>query len=112
MPASDGPSLRKPQSSRHLPALKAPTHASPGQRPGYRNPSIVVRPERAQGRPSAISGRTIFLCILPGVLPRAGMLRAVGATTCPCFRLDKTDGVTRPLKITRVRLRKSSVSLA
>ena len=30
-------------------ALKARPHASRGHRPGFRNQSIVVRPERAQG---------------------------------------------------------------
>jgi len=31
-----------------LSALKAPPHSSPGQRPGFRNQPIAVRPERAQ----------------------------------------------------------------
>ena len=44
--------------SPHLPALKAPAHVSPGQRPGLQNQSILVRPEGAQGIPSALSGRT------------------------------------------------------
>jgi hypothetical protein len=39
-----------------LSALKAPPHASPGQRPGFRNQPIAVRPERAQ-ESSALSGR-------------------------------------------------------
>lgn len=33
---------------RNSPALKAPAHASPGQRPGFRDQSNVARPERAQ----------------------------------------------------------------
>src|SRR5229473_3756921 len=32
-------------------ALKAPPHASPGQRPGFWERPITVRPERAQGSP-------------------------------------------------------------
>src|SRR5579863_4408532 len=41
---------------RCLPALKAPAKTSPGQRPGFRNPSIAVRPEGAQGLPPPFQG--------------------------------------------------------
>ena len=49
-------------------------HVSPGQRPGFRNLSIAVRPEGAQGPPSALSGRKL-ICgldtrgVAPGWLP-------------------------------------------
>src|SRR5438309_11672074 len=59
-------------------ALKAPPHGSPGQRPGFRNRS--VRPARAQ-ESSALAGRKSYLGHVPGALPRAGMLRALGAST-------------------------------
>ena len=39
------------QVDRRFSALKVPAHASPGQRPGLRNPSIAVRPEGAQDPP-------------------------------------------------------------
>jgi hypothetical protein len=47
------------QINRRFPALKAPAHASPGQRPGFPSLSIAVRPEGAQCPPSAPSGRKI-----------------------------------------------------
>src|SRR6266550_5893977 len=61
-----------------VPALKAPPHGSPGQRPGFRNRS--VRPASAQ-QSSALAGRNRYLGHVPGALPRAGMLRALGAST-------------------------------
>jgi hypothetical protein len=45
-----------------FPALKAPQHASPGQRPGLPVPPNVARPERAWESPSALSGR-MTLCV-------------------------------------------------
>src|ERR1700747_2968372 len=62
----------------HLPALKAPTNASPGQRPGWREQTNVARPVGAQGS-SAPTGRMAGRGTIPGALPRAGILRAVGA---------------------------------
>jgi hypothetical protein len=76
-------------SCRNLQALKAPSVASLGQRPGFWNPSMIARPERAQV-PSALSGRTMTLAEIPGALARATQLRAVGATTCYRFLEDKT----------------------
>src|SRR4030081_967925 len=67
-------------------ALKAPPHGSPGQRPGFRNRS--VRPARAQ-ESSALAGRKRYLGHVPGALPRAGMLRAVGASTCLSSQSEK-----------------------
>ena len=69
-----------------LPALKAPSGSSPGQRPGFRIPTERVRPERAKetgpshlrcahpGRPRCAGSRP------PRALPWAGPLRAFGAT--------------------------------
>ena len=55
--------------NRHLPVLKAPENASPGQRPGLRHRSIVRRPEGARS-PSAPSGRAIWVGTLyPGRCP-------------------------------------------
>ena len=71
-------------------ALKAPPHASPGQRPGFWERPITVRPERAQGSPSALSGRKRYLRHVPGASPRAGMLRALGASTSLSSRTEKT----------------------
>ncbi|SRR5712691_12944197 len=71
-------------------ALKAPPHASPGQRPGFWERPITVRPERAQGSPSALSGRKRYLGHVPGASPRAGMLRALGASTSLSSRTEKT----------------------
>jgi len=72
-------SVMSVQRNRFLPALKAPPDSSPGQRPGYRGKTTVLRPEGAQ-EPSALSGRKIILDMIPGAPPRAGFLRAVGAT--------------------------------
>jgi len=63
---------------RFLPALKAPAEFSPGQRPGNRDRSLVVRPEGAQA-PSSLTERTIFAASIPGAMPRADHLRAIGA---------------------------------
>ncbi len=41
---------------------------------------ISVRPARAK-ESSALAGRTMYSDTSPGALPRAGMLRAVGATS-------------------------------
>src|SRR5260370_9447458 len=71
-------------------ALKAPPHVSPGQRPGFWERPITVRPERAQGSPSALSGRKRYLGHVPGASPRAGMLRALGASTPLSSRTEKT----------------------
>jgi hypothetical protein len=61
--------VRKAIRSRRVPALKAPSQASPGQRPGFRNQSDVARPERAQ-ESSALSGRTMkSWCDTRGVAP-------------------------------------------
>src|SRR6266550_8156397 len=68
-------------------ALKAPPHGSPGQRPGFRIRS--VRPARAQ-ESSALAGRNRYLGHVPGALPRAGMLRAVGASTWRSSQSEKT----------------------
>jgi hypothetical protein len=76
MPASHGPSFRKARSSRHLPALKA----SP------RNANLPIGDLRHANREIGV----------PGVFPRAGMLRALGGTTWPCFQLEKTEGVICP----------------
>src|SRR6266404_4572353 len=70
-----------------VPALKAPPHVSPGQRPGFRNQS--VRPARAQ-ESSALAGRMRYLGQVPGALPRAGMLRALGASTWLSSQSEKT----------------------
>src|SRR6266566_7151856 len=70
-----------------IPALKAPPDSSPGQRPGFRNRS--VRPARAQ-ESSALSGRKRYLGHVPGTLPRAGMVRAVGASTLAEFSIGET----------------------
>jgi len=68
-----------------IPALNAPVDASPGQRPGCSHPSPIVRPEGAQG-PTALSGRSqIWRAQCPGRCPRAGILRAVGATISKDF---------------------------
>src|SRR6266853_4318082 len=68
-------------------ALKPPPHVSPGQRPGFRNGS--ARPERAQ-ESSALSGRGRYLGQVPGALPRAGVLRAVGASMWLSSQPEKT----------------------
>lgn len=75
--AEDLPGIRTrfPKANRNLPALKAPAHVSPGQRPGFRYQPIARRPKRAKDS-SALSGRTI-LCgtiyrmwdDIPGALP-------------------------------------------
>src|SRR4030081_3418246 len=70
-----------------VPALKAPPHVSPGQRPGFRNRS--VRPARAQ-ESSALAGRKRRLGHIPRALPRAGMLRAIGASTWLNTQSEKT----------------------
>src|SRR6266478_1984059 len=70
-----------------VPALKAPAHGSPGQRPGLRNRS--VRPARAQ-ESSVLAGRTRYHGHVPGALPRAGMLRALGASTWLSSQSEKT----------------------
>src|SRR4029077_15810792 len=70
-----------------LAALKAPPDASAGQRPGLQEQTNVARPERAQ-ESSAPSGRMEKLGAVPGALPRAGYLRAVGATRHRCFQLS------------------------
>jgi hypothetical protein len=46
-----------------IPALKAPPHASPGQRPGFRNRS--VRPARAE-ESSALAGQNMDSDTSPG----------------------------------------------
>jgi hypothetical protein len=69
----------------HLPALKAPADASPGQRPEFRHRPNVSRPEGAQG-PSAPSGRTSSLgASLPGRCP--GL-----ATSAPLARHNRVPG--------------------
>src|SRR5467141_762619 len=70
-----------------LPALKAPPRGSPRQRPGFRNRS--VRPARAQ-ESSALAGRKRYLAHVPGALPRAGMLRAHGASAWLRSQSEKT----------------------
>src|SRR5882762_2757956 len=70
-----------------VPALTAPPHGSPGQRPGFRN--RLVRPEGAQ-ESSAPAGRKRYLGHVPGALPRAGMLRAVGASTWLSSQSEQT----------------------
>jgi hypothetical protein len=49
------------QINRRFPALKAPAHASPGQRPGFRNPTIAARPEGAQDSPPPLQGGLDYL---------------------------------------------------
>ena len=68
-----------------LAALKAPRHESPGQRPGFRNPSIVWRPERAQESLRPFRAGRSLAGTIPGALPRAGYLRAVGAKSSAIF---------------------------
>jgi hypothetical protein len=71
-----------------LPALKAAAHASPGQRPGFQNSLMAVRPEGAQV-PRPFRADDITLGAIPGALPRAGTLRAVGAIAWPCFEEEE-----------------------
>src|SRR6266576_212106 len=84
-------------------ALKAPPHGSPGQRPGFRNRS--VRPVRAQ-ESSALAGRKRYLGHVPGALPRAGMLRALGAATWLSSQSEKpaTDRFMRSALVDFVRV--------
>jgi len=51
------------------PALEAPAYTTPGQSLGFGD--RVLRPCRAEHLPGRV----------PGALPRAGMLRAVGASS-------------------------------
>jgi len=50
---------------------------------------MIVRPEGAQ-EASAPSGRMRKLGTIPGALPRAVTLRAVGATARPRFQAEET----------------------
>src|SRR4030081_3727650 len=70
-----------------VPALKAPPHVSPGQRPGFRNRS--GRPARAQ-ESSALAGRKRYLGHVPEAMPRVGMLRALGASTWLSSQSERT----------------------
>src|SRR6266403_3459459 len=91
-------------------ALKAPSHGSPGQRPGFRDRS--VRPARAQ-ESSALAGRKRHLGHVPGALPRAGMLRAVGASTWLSSQSEKpaTDRIMKKALDSKCRCDHCSVSL-
>jgi len=75
--------------NQYFEALKAPTETSPGQRPGFWIESISVRPEGAQGVLPPLQGGRLHRGTKPGALPRAGILRAVGATTWLSFLLGK-----------------------
>ena len=71
-------------------AMKARPGASSGHRPGFRNRSIIVRPERGAGNPPPLQGGKLLLgAVTAGALPRAGILRAVGAAASRLFQKAK-----------------------
>src|SRR6266404_3038906 len=93
-----------------VPALKAPPHGSPGQRPGFRDRS--VRPARAEDS-CAVAGRKRHFGHVPGALPRAGMLRAVGASTWLSSQSEKpaTDRIMKKAFDSKCRCGRCRVGL-
>ena len=91
------------QINRRFPALKAPAQASPGQRPGLRNPWIAARPEGAQDPPPPFQGgRDEIWARYPGRCPglvtsaplarhRGCVLKSqLGISECMCMSFRAT----------------------
>jgi hypothetical protein len=73
-----------------LPALKEPAHASPGQRPGFQNPLIAVRPEGAQVPPPFQGGRYYFGRDTRGVAPGLASFVPLARQAWPCFEEEES----------------------